>query len=85
MAHWLGSQDQARSAARPGFQPVDFKASENQELKPKRMKSIYCELLFSNSSPFDFFLPPHHGPTGRRAVVASPLEGLGVRSIALAA
>jgi hypothetical protein len=34
MAHWLGSQDQARSAAKPGFQPVDFKASENQELKP---------------------------------------------------
>ena len=58
IAHWLGSQDQLRSEARPGAADADEDAEKNLKKRRKGMNSIYCDLLVKNSSQLSTPRPP---------------------------
>jgi len=78
MAHWLGSQDPNRSAAKPGGGACKG-AAENLEKRLASMNSIYCQLFSFHSLPFlqTRFVntsPPHHGFNSRAALESPRVE-----------
>ena len=78
MAHWLGSHDQLRSEARPGA--ADEDEEKNLEKRRMGMNSIYCDLLFNNSSQLSTPRPPTMDSTAALRWARRPLkafEGVG--------